>query len=120
MLCFSVLIMKQNVFLRFNLSVCFPPQAALQAGLGRTVSDAVTAVMAECVTLQPATVPAVWAGLVLTARKVTALTLNLFLVFAPASAHYLIFDLLINLNVETSVVMWLIFLTYFIDGVSLF
>lgn len=44
-------------------------RAALQAGLGRIVSNAVTAVMEECVTLQVATVPAVWAGQVNTATE---------------------------------------------------
>lgn len=76
----------------FNLSMCFLPQAALQAGLGRTVSSAVTAVMAASVTPLPATVHAVWAGLVHTAIKVTALRLlSCFLMqsglfFPPASA----------------------------------
>lgn len=82
--------------------MCFSPQAALQAGSGRTVSSAVTAVMAECVTLPPATVPAVWAGRVHAAIKVTTLTLLCvaFLnaaelsFFAPASAHYRTHDLL--------------------------
>lgn len=44
-------------------------RAALQAGLGRTVSNAVAAVMEECVTLQAETVPVVWAGQVNTATK---------------------------------------------------
>ena len=62
---------EAECFLQFNMRVCFLPQAARQAGLGRTVSNAVTAVMAECVTLRPAIVLAVWAGLVHTAIKVT-------------------------------------------------
>lgn len=71
---------KQKVF--FSLSVCVWPQAALQAGLGRIVSNAVTAVMEECVTLQVATVPAVWAGQVNTATEVTTI---LYLVFFNAA-----------------------------------
>lgn len=49
----------------------FCPQAALQAGLGPTVFNAVTAVMAACVMLQLATAPAASAGPVHTAIKVT-------------------------------------------------
>lgn len=62
------------------------PQAAFQAGLGLTVSNAVTAVTAPCVTLQLETVPAVWAGWVHTAMKVI-LFFSYCIFYAPARAH---------------------------------
>lgn len=81
----------------------FCPQTALQAGLGRTVSNAVTAVMAVCAMLQLETVPAASAGPVHTAIKVT-LALN------PVSLHllflmitYMIRCNLLNANVGRQV-----------------
>lgn len=62
---------KARCFLRFSLTVCFLPQAALQAGLDWNVSNAVTVATVGCVTLWPETVPAAWAGLALTVIKVT-------------------------------------------------
>lgn len=61
--------------------MCVWLQAALQAGLGRAVSNVVTAVMEECVTLQLETVPVVWAGLVHAAKKVSQLDICSLLLY---------------------------------------
>lgn len=69
-LCLLCFVIMNHISLIFLNKICVWPQAALQAGLGQTATNAVIAVMEDCVTLKAVTAPVAWAGLVNAATQV--------------------------------------------------